>query len=74
MTIKKERSVFWLKRRIRDLQTKGEAPDHEALARQRASYADRQRYEAEAAKVRGEVAIEIEAMEHALACVEASSD
>jgi hypothetical protein len=72
MTIKKERAIFWLKRRIRDLEAKSASPDHEALARQRASYADRQQYEAAAAKVREETAVEIEAMEHALACVEAS--
>lgn len=74
MTIKKERSIFWLKRRIRDLQLKGTAPDHEALAALGLSYADRRHHEDEAAKVRGEMAVEIEAMEHALACVEASND
>ena len=42
MTLNKDKALFWLNRRIRDLEAKTAPPDQQEMARSGLSYADRQ--------------------------------
>lgn len=42
MTLNKDKALFWLNRRIRDLESKTAEPDQQEMARSGLSYAERQ--------------------------------